>query len=234
MGSRMFPTPQQGVGVSSIPRGGGVPPQGSLGPRMPYPGEVPTVGRTGLDPSRGPFRYAETIVGLVEVRTQPIWSAVQLAAAATNFTVFFNFAVGANRWLTNMKQSGQLPGAVAYKLRRIGVAYPAAVVTADKILLEENGVAVLNVASKEVFECPIKFLPGGGGAMAELDGAAAAVVHYTNGIPAYDAMYKLAEPLVIKGGQDFNITIYWGAGITPSAVVYVQVILHGEMLIPVS
>jgi hypothetical protein len=189
-----------------------------------------------IGPSGGRVIYSKAISGLVEITTGPIWHQVQVAAAATNQTAYFNVARGANRSVTNMTQASQLPGAIAYNCRKIGFGYMPDADDADIALLW-NGTLILSIGAKEAFEARVDQLPyGGGNSGVAYSDAAAAPVLFTltnNGAPAYSAMVALAESLLIKGGQNFGGIIQWGAGITIAAATETIVVLWGEFSKPV-
>lgn len=195
---------------------------------------VPTVSRVGQAAAQSQgTNYAEAVTGVVEVRTQPLWHHVAVPAALTMMSQFFNVAMGANRYTTNLRQAAQLPGGVAFRIRRIAVSVCQACTNADVILINDNGCLVLQVQGKEVFEAPVRTLGGVGNAIANQLAVAADSV--THGLPSQEAQFRLAEPIVIKGGVNFGVTIFWGAaGITLGAATDVGVFLYGEMLIPIT
>jgi hypothetical protein len=174
------------------------------------------------------------VTGYLEVTTGPIWHQVNLAAALTNQTAYFNVARGANRSLTNMVQAGQLPGAVAFRCRKIAFEWTPEIAMADVFLLWE-GELELQVGNKTIFEARVSHLPAGGGVtgVSDIGAAAPAQMAWANGVPGFNAMATLKEPILIKGGQNFGAVINWGAGVTPSAITPTIVTLWGEFFRPI-
>ena len=192
------------------------------------------VGPATIGPSGSPVRYVEVLDGIVEIKTQPIWHRVTLAAAATSSTMFFNVGQGANRRVTNMKQVQQLPGAQAYRIRAVAFGFGLGEVLADLLLVMNAGVFVLTINQKEALEACVQMLPYGGGLTGQSNlVAAAGEQHYTAGLATHGSMYRLKEPIIIKGGVNFSVTVYWGGGITPSATTDVECCLHGELFTPI-
>ena len=192
------------------------------------------VGPTQISTGGSPIRYVEVLDGIVEIKTQPIWHQVTLAAAATSATMFFNVGQTANRRITNMKQVQQLPGAQAYRLRMIAFGFGLGEVLADLVLVMNAGGFVLTVNSKECLEAPVQMLPYGGGLSGQSNlVAAAGEQHYNSGLPTHGSMYRLKEPIIIKGGVNYSVTVHWAAGITPSATTNVECALHGELFTPI-
>lgn len=194
---------------------------------------VPSVSGAQIGPSGGRVIYSKAIQGLVEITTGPIWHQVQVPAAATTTTAYFNVARGANRSVTNMTQASQLPGAIAYNVRKIGFGYNPDIDSADVQLLW-NGTLVLSVGAKEVFEARVASLPYGGGSagFSATTVAATTIAGSTNGVAAYSAMAVLAESYLIKGGQNFGATIFWAAGITVGTASETVVVMWGEFYRP--
>jgi len=208
----------------NLPRPGA---SSSVSPQ-PRVGTVNMPRETGGEPVYGDFAR-----GMIEYKTQPLWHFQQVPAALTGNLQYFNVAVGANRWVTNMKQAAQLPGGIAYTVRRVAVFYGPECTPADVLLIANNGILVMQVAGLEVFEAPLTMLPGGGGVNFFSDGAAAAVDIINNGGLSSDGQFRLAFPIGIAGGQNFGVTVFFGAaGITVGAATWLGIFLIGEMYTP--
>ena len=165
----------------------------------------------------------------------PIWDSVSIATAGTTVLNFFTVPIGGTKTAldTNLKAAGQIPNGSLYDVNAIGFGLRNSAAT--PIVSDEfreiiyTGWLEFLIENQTWFEAPLSKLPFGGGDWGAFGSmtVAAGNVSQTNGLPAYDAMYKLNRAIRIAKNVSFAARINWPTAPTPAVAIFGVVVLHG-------
>lgn len=165
---------------------------------------------------------------------QPIYSRVDIAAAATSQIQFFTTGSG-NRQYTNLTTPRRLPGTNHFRCTGIRLylhsfatngATPATLVDVAGYQLGHLQINLDGANSQ--FDALGLLCPGGagiGGIAAE--GAAATQLGLANGSVLYSQFRRFRIPILIKAMQDFEVNLNFLAAWTPSAILIGVCALEG-------
>jgi hypothetical protein len=188
------------------------------------------------------------VANIMEVINQPVYDSVSFAAAAAMAkTVLFQTPIGqAGKTIaqTYMTKAGQLEQPQKLVCRAIGLFFSNNTAPVDLVNFLQNVSFTLIVGKKPMLECPALNLTAGRGAIAysaaQLGTAAAADVSFastSNGVPDPRSMFTLNQPIVIEGGEGFQVILNPETGFNFAAAAArpngngttVYVILDGEL-----
>lgn len=171
----------------------------------------------------------------INILDQPIYSRVDIAAAAQAQVQFFNTNIG-QRQYTNLTTPRRLPGSNNFVCRGIGVythpihAGAATQVTDDDITGFQLGHAEFKLdGSAQQLDTLVMDLPGGRGVAGMLQDGAAAQQLLLNGAPVYGSRKRFTVPIPIRKQQDFEFNVNFGSlNWTPTGVFAAIVFLDGR------
>lgn len=188
------------------------------------------------------------VANLMEVINQPVYDSASFAqAAAMTKTVMFQTPIGqSGKTLaqTYMTKAGQLEQPQKLVIRAISLFFANNTAPIDLVNFLQNVSFTLTVGKKPMLECFAGNLTAGRGAIAysaaELGTVAAGDVPFvstSNGVPDPRSVFTLNQPIVIEGGEGFNVTLnpetafnFAATASRPNGVgTTVYVILDGEL-----
>ena len=188
------------------------------------------------------------VANMMEVINQPVYDSVSYAqAAAMTKSVLFQTPIGqSGKTLaqTYMTKAGQLEQPQKLVIRAISLFFANNTLPVDLVNFLQNVSFTLTVGKKPMLECFAGNLTAGRGVVtysaAELGTAAAGDVQFVstlNGVADPRSVFTLNQPIVIEGGEGFNVTLnpetafnFAAAASRPNGVgTTVYVILDGEL-----
>ena len=166
------------------------------------------------------------VPGIRRRQFTPLYDTYVKAASALPATIqmFGNVAGSAGINITNMKKAYELPGTEKFTLYALRVV-PLAITEADWILLIKGYIVRLIRGRVVELEAGLEYFAGGAG----ISTPTAASVAVNNGIPDPRAVASLpqSDPIVIEGGDTFEVNLVGPAAVTVAAAVWLRVYLDG-------
>ena len=202
----------------------------SAGP-VSVPANVGKVMAPGLDMIQDPAQYAVNVAGMMEAITQPLFSYQSYPAGGPTAPLqFFQQAVGGAVTIedTNMQLAAQLPKPQKFLVQGIGVDFISGTAVSkfgaetangnlnDFYAVMKRGVLTLKIGSKEYYtdtsllQLPVRAHIGGVAAVADATTAGANLQTLIQAGWSEGDVFK-PRPLLIEAGQNFGVTIEWGA-----------------------
>lgn len=217
------------------------------------PANVGKVMAPAGDMMADPAAYAVNVAGMMEAITQPLFSYQAYAAGGPTAPLqFFQQAVGGTVTVedTNMQLAAQLPKPQKFLVQGIGVDFISGNAVAkfgaevangnlnDFYAVMKRGLLTLKIGSKEYFtltsllQLPVRAHIGGVAAVSDATTAGANLQTMIQAGWAEGDTFR-PRPLLIEAGQNFGVTIEWGAAspAIPSADAgaRIGVVLYGTL-----
>lgn len=166
------------------------------------------------------FQSEVYVSNRMDVQHTPIYDTVTIAAAASlsvlTSAFFTNVGPASLKTvaLTNLTQSQRLPAPEAFSIFGFRLRWSEDILLADLTAIL-NGMCLEFYLGQKVYQrAPLWYFNAGGGIDGFSTRTASSV--YTNGVPAREAMHKLAIPIVIENQMTFYAQLQ-GTALTMTA-----------------
>lgn len=170
-------------------------------------------------------------VGLYDYRSYWLFDTEIIQEGMTE-VYFFQSPEGKSAAQTNLKQFSTIQAGWEFEVHAIRVIPEPGISATDAQNLFKNcSLTLLKEGDIEVFAAPAVIFTAGAGVYGFTTEADKSVI--SNGLPSPTAINKLPIPILIKGGETFNIRILWSPAVSLSRTISLQLVLDGILRRPV-
>lgn len=173
----------------------------------------------------------EVKVGLYDYRSWWLYDRETINNGDTS-VYFFQSPEGKSISDTNLKQFSTIQFGWTLEVHAIRIIPQPSIGRSDLINLFNNmAVTLIREGTEAVFSAPGLIFTAGAGIYGFTTDTSATIA--SNGLPTPDAVLKLPVPILIKGGDTFNIRVDWDPAVSLSGPVKVWMVLDGLLKKPV-
>lgn len=170
-------------------------------------------------------------VGLYDYRSYWLYDTEEITNGQTE-AYFFQSPEGKSITETNLKQFSTIQAGWQFEVHAIRVIPPTTISTADaENVFYGSAITLLKEGDIEVFSAPTIIFTAGAGLYGATTETSANII--SNGLPTPTAVLKLPVPILIRGGETFNIRMLWSPAVSLTAPVKLQMVLDGILRRPV-
>ena len=144
---------------------------------------------------------------------------------------FFQSPEGKSIVDTNLKQFSTIQVGWRFEVHAIRVIPAVDISTADaEALFTNSALTFYREGDIEVFSAPTMLFPAGAGLYGATTETSTNII--ANGMPTPQSVLRLPVPILIKGGETFNIRVAWNPAVSLSATTKMYVVLDGILKRP--
>lgn len=162
------------------------------------------------------------------LRDHMLWDVAAFGVAASTSHELFQNREGSDaanpKHKTNMRGAGSLPDNESFVIRRVHIYPDNELAEADLPLWLDSSFITINIADRDVFDCPVRNCASHasfGGIVTQAVAGDRALVG-----PSGDG-YLLVNPIIIEGGRSLRVTVFQGTAL--SAAEDIRVVLEGTL-----
>ena len=171
-------------------------------------------------------------VGLYDYRSYWLYDRETINNGATE-VYFFQSPEGKTTADTNLKQFSTIQTGWQFEIHALRVILPPDISTADaEALFANSAITLYKDGDTEVFSAPALMFNAGCGLYGATTETSTNII--SNGIPSSNAVTKIPVPILIKGGETFNIRLMFNPAVSLSvASIKLWMVLDGILRRPV-
>ena len=171
------------------------------------------------------------VVKLYDVRQYWLYDTEEISNGDTE-KFFFQSPEGKTLAQTNLRQFSTIQFGWTFEVYAIRVIPSIKTSTSNlKNLLDTSVLTFYREGDVEVFTAPTVIFPAGAGIYGNTTETDTSIL--ANGMPTPQAVMGFKTPLIIKGGETFNIRVLWSPAVSLTTDVPLKIVLDGILKRPI-